>query len=137
MSKPASSRSELTSSSSGTFCSASVMRGTQVSSSSKVSAWMVYWYCALPCRPPMRRSCTGCRNSRAPATLESLLRRRAISDGGIALRQRLQIDEDEAAIGLSAAAGKADHAFHRWVLANCVHELRELPLHRLKRDALV
>ena len=44
-----------------------------------VVGWMVYWYRALLPRPPMRRSCAGCRKAEATGRRSSLGRRRLIT----------------------------------------------------------
>ncbi len=49
----------------------------------------------------------------------------------LAFRQRLESDEHVAAIAL-AAAGEGDHAQHVGVLANNIHKLIQLDLHRLE-----
>ena len=59
-----------------------------------------------------------------------------------ALRQRLQGDEDLPGVGLTAAtatarAGETDHVLHGRVVLHDIHQLRQLALHRLERDALI
>ncbi len=71
-------RSEFRSSSlPGWLPSCSSSRGTQTLSVCASSQVSVYWYSAADCRPPMRRSCCACRNSRAPDTALSRGRRRS------------------------------------------------------------
>ncbi len=53
------------------------MRGSQVVRSESSSAWIVYWYDALLCRPPTRMSCTGVRKRLAPGSRASSRRSRA------------------------------------------------------------
>ena len=90
------------------------------------------------CRPPVLRSDTGNRNSRAPATSFELLAQAGdhVVGGDLALAEGLQRDIDEAGIGLPAA-GEADDSRDRRIVLHDRLQLRELLLHRLEGDALI
>ena len=78
--------SELTSAISGSVESLSRSFGPHTASESKSGPCSVYWYCALPCRPPTRTSWEFCRNRVAPGTPEVWRRRRAITWSEVDLR---------------------------------------------------
>ena len=77
--RPLSCVSVLTSSSSGSPVSACRIFGSQVRRSLRSSACSVYWYCALPARPPTRTSCAAWKYSDAPGSRAVFARRRAIT----------------------------------------------------------
>ena len=78
--------SELTSAISGSCESWSRTFGPHKASVAKSGACSVYWYWALPWRPPMRTSWEFCRNMLAPGTPEVLRRRRAMTWSEVDLR---------------------------------------------------
>ena len=62
------------------FCNS---RGAQVFRSSRFALCSVYWYCALPYRPPMVSSCADCKIRVAPGTTANLPRRRLITSSAV------------------------------------------------------
>ena len=86
----------------------------------------------------MRRSATATQEQPRARDL-SELRPKPFDDdvgGDLAVEERLKRDEDEARIGLSAA-GEADDTVDRRIGLHDLLQLRELLLHRLKRNALI
>ena len=72
----------------------------------------------VACRPPMRMSCTGCRNRLAPGSRASLPRSRAITWSAEILRSRSGLSATNMKPGVAlAAAGEADDVLHRRIRA--------------------
>src|SRR5262249_39195614 len=112
-------------------------------SSSTELAWSVYWYWALPGRPPIRRSWTGWKEGG-----------RAGSGGGGAARPRQDLVRGQAALvrrgeggvdaagidgvppAAPAAAGEPEDALHVRIARDRLDHLRQLVRHRLERDVL-
>ena len=86
----------------------------------------------------MRISCTGCRNVAAPGTCASFGRSRLMicCRAHLALVQRLQRDEREAAVGGALAAGESHHVLHAGIGLDDAHRLAAPRPHRVERGIL-